>query len=256
MKMKYFGKFPIGNFIITNIIFSAIKYRLFYLRIKNTIRSAFTKEKPCEINLEITKINFQSYLNNGIVKINVGGGNRNLEGFLNIDFVKHPTVKKELLANILDLSFIPSNSLVHIHSNHLIEHLSDTELSNQLKEYYRILDQNGILTIRCPNILGVSYGFFFDTVKEENYLDFITNGYPKDDYFYNPKDDWYHKDFFGYLWFVYADRGNVKNQHLNILTPSKLRSKLITSGFQIKLMTEPETTNLIVIATKAILNPN
>jgi predicted SAM-dependent methyltransferase len=104
---------------------------------------------------------------------------------------------------------------MHIHPNHVIEQLSEDTLPDHLADCYRILMAGGLLTIRCPNALRVSYGFFF-----------------------------------GFLHWIYGDVGNPENQHLSILTPTKLKHLIIEAGFEIVQISDPEWSNIIIVAKK------
>ena len=152
------------------------------------------------------------------------------------------------MANILDLSFIPDKSIRQIHSNHVIEHLTQAQLEKQLADYKRILYPEGIISIRCPNALGVSYGFFMGQVPEEGHDNFIKLGFPEDEDFFNPKDGWYYKDLWALYHWLYAFTGDIENQHFNLLTPTKLRKTVEQAGFKILAMTNPETSNLVIMA--------
>ena len=154
------------------------------------------------------------------------------------------------MANILDLSFIPAACLSQVHSNHVIEHLTQQQLDEQFVQYMRILRPGGLVSIRCPNALGVSHGFFFGQVPETGHKQFIESGYPEDEEFHNPEDGWYHKDLWGAYHWWHAFTGNIENRHLNLLTPTKLRKAVEQAGFRILLMTEPETSNLVLVAEK------
>jgi len=242
------SRFPIFNFISTKTIFLIVKVRLNWLTLRNKIKARSKIIAPLIINDEKICDELDLWISKGFNKLNIGGGVKNLQGFINIDFVRHPLVEREVVANILDLSFIPSNSITQIHSNHVIEHLTELELKTQLQECKRILQPRGLLTIRCPNILGVSYGFWFTPVIEDDKEAFIKLGFPADEDFSNPEDTWAHKDLFGFLHWVYGDVGNIENQHLNFLTPSKLYLLLEENGFKVLRMTKPETVNLAVVA--------
>lgn len=236
--------------MVSNLIFGAVRIRLISLQLINKIKGILKSKDMQVINdVSAAKI-FLQFKNEGYNKLNIGGGRKNLKGFINIDFVSHPTIEREIKANVLDLAFIPDTSVSHIHSNHLVEHLTHEQFCQQLSEYYRILENGGLLTMRCPNVLGVCYGFWFKVIPETGRNEFITLGYPEDDDFYNPLDNWYHKDFFGFLHWIYGDIGNIENQHLNLFTPSKMKSAVEAAGFNVLKMTEPETTNIIIVALK------
>jgi SAM-dependent methyltransferase len=253
MKARYngnYGRFSVINALISGIIFVGVRYRLLYQGIRNKVKYLLKPVKYQIKNDPLVSETFKRFAEKGYEKINVGGGGVNLTGFINIDFVPHRNVEREVVANILDLSFIPDESLAHVHSNHVSEHLTERQLSGQLSEYHRILRYDGLLTIRCPNALGVCYGFWFDVVPETEHESFMALGYPPDEKFYNPLDGWYHKDFFGLLHYLHGDKGNVGNQHLSVITPSKLKLAVESSGFTISKMTDPETTNIVLVARK------
>ena len=58
------------------------------------------------------------------------------------------------------------------------------------------------------------------------------------------------RDFFAFLHWIYGDVGNPENQHLSILTPTKLKHLIIKAGFEIIQISDPEWSNIIVIAKK------
>ena len=231
-------------------IFLVIKFRIWSLKVFNRLRRCANRGLQQYTRSGSPKEDLVRYNNEGFKKLNLGGGTRNLEGFVNIDFVSHPEVEREIIADIRNLDFIPSESMMHIHSNHVIEHLSEDTLPHHLADCYRILTAGGLLTIRCPNALGVSYGFFFGFVPEGRRTQFLEAGYPADELFFNPKDDWYVGDFFAFLHWIYGDVGNPENQHLSILTPTKLQYLIIEAGFEIVQISDPEWSNIIIVAKK------
>lgn len=245
-KRNYFGSYPFVNIFISKLIFWGLNYRK-----KQLLKKYKNQKLPVQLtNNENTRAAFEKYLKQGYTKISLGGGNKNLEGFVNVDFIKHPDVEREVVANILDLSFIPDNSIDFIHSNHVMEHLTQQQLEEQLEQYKRILKKDGRISIRCPNCLGVAYGFFFGQTPERDHEKFLALGFPKDEDFYHPEDGWYYQDLWAlYHWF-YAYTGNKENEHLNQLTPTKLYDTIEQKGFKILINTIPEASNLVVIAQK------
>lgn len=192
----------------------------------------------------------REWLKEGFNKVNIGGGSKNLAGFVNVDFVAFPSVERQVVGDIRDLSFIPDRTISHIHSNHVIEHLSPEELQSQLAQWHRVLKEGGIVSIRCPNALGVAFGFWFPPVLDESREAFLQAGYPADEDFCWA-DSWMHQDVLGTFYWFYADPGNIRNQHVSILTPSILKTALGRAGFEIAQMSVPESVNLIVVAVKA-----
>ena len=240
------SRIPVINLLLSNFIFICVRFRIIICRFKNLIKN----KKVKIINDTLTTIALNTWIDQGFDKINVGGGAKNLEGFFNIDFVHHPDVKREVVANILDLSFIPSGSMKHIHSNHVLEHLTEQQLQEQLLSYYRILTDGGYLTIRCPNALGASFGFWFEPILEKEREKFIALGFPCDESFGKHEDKWLHKDFFGLLHWFYGDMGNIENQHLTIITPTKIKGYIDRAGFKLLVISEPEALNIVLVAQK------
>lgn len=258
MKKRYFGYYPIVNILVSKLVFATLRYRAFRLKfywkykafrlqLSQKLRNQATTHVQL-INNQNTVKKFEEFLQQGFDKLNIGGGNKNFSQFINLDFVSHSHIEREVVANILDLNFIPDSCISHVHSNHLIEHITQEQLEKHFLDCKRILKPGGIISMRCPNALGVSYGFFFEVTPEKDHQAFLDLGYPQEEDFCNPLDGWYHKDLYGFYHWIYAFTGNRENEHLNILTPTKLKTTVEKAGFQILRMTEPETSNLVIIA--------
>ena len=243
---KYFGNYPYVNKAISQLIFFGLEYRR-----KQLIRKYKKNSKIFQFkNTEQTQADFEKYLNQGFNKINIGGGTKNFTDFVNLDFIRHENVEREVIANVLDLSFISDSSIKHIHSNHVMEHLTQQQLEEQLKQYQRILAQDGIISIRVPNALGVAYGFFFGPIAERDHDEFLKLGFPAAEDFYNKDDGWYYQDLWAlYHWF-FAFTGNVENEHLNQLTPTLLKDTVENAGFTVLKMSIPEASNIVLMAKK------
>lgn len=250
MKTYYGSRFPIINIFTSKLLFGVVKFRVSYLKFKNKLKEKSRKEDVKLINKSDVRQEFDKYIAMGYDKVNVGGGPYNLDGFINLDFVKYPNVSRQVQANILDLSFINDGELSHIYSNQVLEHLTYDQLINQFTEYHRVLNENGKISFRTPNALGVSYGFWFGQIPEDNRENFISAGYPNDAFFYDPRDGWYHRDLYALIHWLYADAGNIKNEHLTLFTPSKVLDILAATGFNVMHMTKPETSQIIVVACK------
>lgn len=247
----YWGsRFPIGNLVCSKFVFAAAAWRVFACRQKNALKRLVRGRPECLVNGPATREAFRRYLGTGCDKLNIGGGNKDLAGFLNIDFVSSDQVSRQVVANILDLSFIPNGCASQIHCNHLLEHLTADQLRQQLNEYHRILLPQGRLTVRCPNALGAAYGFWFGAILEEDREAFVTAGFPADEDFGNPADRWLDRDFYALLHWFHGDVGNIRNQHLNRITPSALANSLAEAGFDVVKMTAPEAVNIAVVAAR------
>jgi len=192
----------------------------------------------------------REFIESGHNKLNLGGGNKSLNGFVNIDFREHSQVEREIVSDVLDLGFVPDASVAHIHSNHLIEHLTEAQLRCQMQQWKRILKPGGKITIRCPNALGAAYGFWFTPILECNRNEYLALGFPEEEDFTNPADTWMHRDVFGVLQWFFGDVGNPANQHLTLTTPTTVTNLLHDAGFDVLRISEPEAVNLVVVASK------
>lgn len=90
------------------------------------------------------------------IKLNLGCGSKNLEGYINVDKFGNPDKK-------VDLELFPwpwkDNSVNEIVLSHVLEHLgkdSDTFL-NIMKELYRISSKNTIIHINVPHPRSDAY---------------------------------------------------------------------------------------------------
>ncbi len=250
LKKNYFGRYPLLNILVSKAVFWTLRRRERQL-LKKAKRRKRSPVTPKAREQEGKAKEVQELLEQGYERINLGGGNKSLQGFFNIDFVEHPELEApEILADIRDLSFIPDDSIRQIHSNHLVEHLTQAEFEAQLEQYRRILKPEGIISIRCPNLLGVSYGFFFGHVPEDDRVGFLELGFPEKEDFQNPKDDWYVGDLYGFYHWANAYTGFEENQHFNRFTPSSMKGSLEENGLTPLKMSRPEAAQLVVIAQK------
>lgn len=241
------GRLPLLNATTSAWLRFAVHWRRGYLKSKNRIRNALARHRPVAVNPADSRAQLQRWLAQGFDKLNIGGGTKNLEGFVNVDFVPHGA-QREIVANILDLAFVPDQCLSQVHSNHVIEHLTDDQLVEQLKQYRRVLRSGGRVSLRCPNALSAAYAFWFEPILEDRRDAFVSLGFPRDEDFRNPADRWLHRDLYGFLHWIYGDVGNPRNEHLNMITPTMIRRHLEAAGFEILIMTEPEALNIVAVA--------
>lgn len=122
--------------------------------------------------------NFESYLTNNKIIIDVGCGPNKRHNSLGIDQIDLENV--DIVCNLENgLSFFPDNSVDEIYSNHFLEHINNFELI--LSEFHRILKPQGIAYIRVPHF--------------------------SNPHFYS---DYTHKRFFGYYTFYYFSKNQSK----------------------------------------------
>lgn len=252
MAHGYWGsRFPIGNLLSSRLLFAVVRLRIVLRRLANAWNRRL-RPRPVPLpNCEAGAESLKKWLDAGYDKLNIGGGRKNLDGFINVDFATFPGVERHVAADITDLSFIPSGCASHVHTNHVVEHVTDDQLQTLFAEFARILKPDGLMTLRCPNALGAAFGFWFQPILEDGKETFLALGFPEQEDLANAADGWMHKDLFGLLHWLHGDMGNVENQHLNVITPSKIAALLEKNGFSIVKATRPEAVNIVVVARKA-----
>lgn len=87
--------------------------------------------------------------NQGLLKLHLGCGTNIREGYLNIDeYVKAPGI---LNVDVFKLP-IEDSFVDEIFTEHMLEHLSKYEVPKALKEWARVLKNNGKLIMNLPNL--------------------------------------------------------------------------------------------------------
>jgi len=85
-----------------------------------------------------------------MTKLNLGCGERHIDGYINIDFKKSPAVDRVLDINNLDKEY-HEYSLDVIYASHVIEHFKRDNGNNILKQIYKVLKPSGIFRIAVPD---------------------------------------------------------------------------------------------------------
>lgn len=65
-------------------------------------------------------------------------------------------VKPDIIASMTDMKNIPSNKYDAIFSSHSIEHIYTFEVHSVLKEFFRVLNDDGFIAITCPDIKSIA----------------------------------------------------------------------------------------------------
>ena len=104
------------------------------------------------------------------MKINLGSGKRDLEGYTNIDAVKQ--TNNTVIGDLLNLNY-ENNSVDEIFSEHVIEHFTKNELDRFFSECKRVLKIGGKLNIIAPSMVSAIDQYVkgeIDIVYLENFL--------------------------------------------------------------------------------------
>jgi predicted SAM-dependent methyltransferase len=197
--------------------------------------------------------------------INIGSGGKPLMGFKNLDYpndeYKEWQKKYDFIPYDIRNDVIPfeDNSVDGIYCSHVIEHIENEYISKMFSECFRVLKENGILRLSCPDaefLYQVSkysneywdwrydviksyfpVGFSKEKIRSVDYLvreiatpkleKYIRSNF-QIDYFDNFKNfDMY--DFFEYLTSDLAF--DLKIAHINYWTFEKIKKMLVANGF-------------------------
>lgn len=106
-------------------------------------------------------------------KLHLGGGLRELEGFLNTDiFGKVPI-------NIAKILPFNDNQFNLIYSSHVIEHIHKDEFKLFLRESHRILKQGGLNIIATPSPESLSKFWYCNNIKDTAMISVMRERYLK-----------------------------------------------------------------------------
>lgn len=83
------------------------------------------------------------------MKINLGGGYKRYEGFLNVDI--DPLTNPDILINVETGDFpIPDNSVDEVRAYHILEHVGEG-FFHLMQELYRVCKDGAIIDIQVPH---------------------------------------------------------------------------------------------------------
>ena len=164
------------------------------------------------------------------MKLNLGAGNREIEGFLSVDFRKLNTT--DIVEDISTLKSIEDESCSTVIAHHVIEHFPHHEVPYVLYNWWRILKPDGELLLETPNLLWIIKQF-----NEE----------------YSGSGDINNRRKI--INFLYGGQEYKGNYHNNIFDVSTLAFALTNAGFEFKFSYGDENDqNIRVSCRKKIIN--
>ena len=120
--------------------------------------------------------------------LNVGCGFSNkseLKGFDNDDWEEirldiDSTVKPDIVGTLTDMSLVETGSVDAVYSSYNLDHIYAHEVPIALKEFYRVLNEDGIALVKCPDIQSVCELIAQDKLFEPLYDSVLGPIYPID----------------------------------------------------------------------------
>jgi len=109
--------------------------------------------------------------------LHVGCGNNNkshLRGFSNdnwkeIRFDIDKNVNPDIVGTLTDMKSVETESVDAVYSAHNIEHIYPHQVPIALKEFYRVLKEDGIVVITCPDLQSAGEALAQDKLFETIY---------------------------------------------------------------------------------------
>lgn len=89
-----------------------------------------------------------------MMKLHIGCGERYLPGYRHLDEREFPHV--DYIGRAEKLSAFDDNSIEEIYACHILEHFPRSEVTNVLKEWYRVICPNGLLRIAVPDFEAIA----------------------------------------------------------------------------------------------------
>lgn len=94
------------------------------------------------------------------IKLNLGCGDKILNGYINVDVVDARAGKKpDIICDLHDLGLFETNSVDEILAVHVVEHFWQWEVIDILKEWVRVLKPGGKMILECPNLVSAAEEF-------------------------------------------------------------------------------------------------
>ena len=78
-------------------------------------------------------------------------------------------VKPDIVGTLTDMKLVETGSVDAVYSSHNIEHIFPHEVPIALREFYRVLKEDGIVVITCPDIQSVGEALTQDKLFETLY---------------------------------------------------------------------------------------
>ena len=164
----------------------------------------------------------------------------NNERWKEVRFDIDETVNPDIIETLTDMNSVETGSMDAVYSSHNIEHIYPHEVPIALKEFYRVLKDDGIVVLTCPDLQRVCEAVVNNKLTETLYK--TSGGYP-----ISPID-------ILYGWRGPLKKGNHYMAHKTGFTYSVLNNELLQAGFKMNYGGQVQDWNLFVVSFKQNLS--
>ena len=93
----------------------------------------------------------------------------NNDNWKEIRFDIDKNVKPDIVGTLTDMKLVETGSVDAVYSSHNIEHIFPHEVPIALREFYRVLKEDGIVVITCPDLQSAGEALTQDKLFETLY---------------------------------------------------------------------------------------
>ena len=146
-----------------------------------------------------------------------------IKGFDNDDWKEirfdiDKNVNPDIVGTLTDMKLVETGSVDAIYSSHNIDHIYPHEVLIALKEFYRVLNDDGIVVITCPDLQSVCEAVVNDKLLEPLYETTESHQISPIDILYG--------------WRIPITQGNEYMAHKGGFTYSALNASFFEAGFK------------------------
>lgn len=81
-----------------------------------------------------------------------------------------PMASPDIVSSMLDMALVPTASVEAVYSHHNIEHLYPHQVTVALQEFLRVLKEDGLLVLACPDLQSLCRLIVDDKLDQPAYL--------------------------------------------------------------------------------------
>ena len=160
----------------------------------------------------------------------------NNEDWKDIRFDIDDNINPDIVGTLIDMKSVETGSFDAVYSSHNIDHIFPHEVPIALREFYRVLKEDGIVVVTCPDLQSVCEAIVQDKLLEPLYESDIGPISPID-------------ILYGHRGFI--AQGNEYMAHKGGFTYSVLDRAFYEAGFSARVGgRRPETWDLFLVAFK------